>query len=247
MAYTAIDRSRDHFVVTLWTGNDVDGRTISNGEFLPDFLWMFNRNNAGACPGVVYNSTIGAGTNSAAFGGNANGQYNAIFTSLNYELLSKAMQDVFSEKPLTVNDEDAGKTIGQFLQQISKQKYAVEQEASAKFLEEKKKNPNIISLTSGLQYEVITMGTGEKPKATDEVTVHYRGSLVNGKQFDSSYDRNEPLKLPLNNVIPGWTEGVQLMPVGSKFKFYIPYQLGYGERGAGQDIPTYSTLIFDIE
>jgi len=86
MAYTAIDRSRDHFVVTLWTGNDVDGRTISNGEFLPDFLWMFNRNNAGACPGVVYNSTIGAGTNSAAFGGNANGQYNAIFTSLNYEL-----------------------------------------------------------------------------------------------------------------------------------------------------------------
>ncbi|MFC5284245.1 FKBP-type peptidyl-prolyl cis-trans isomerase [Pedobacter alpinus] len=167
--------------------------------------------------------------------------------SLNYELLSKAMKDVFSDQTLTVNDEEAGKTIGQFLQQISQQKYAVEQEAGKTFLEDNKKNPKVVTLPSGLQYEVITMGTGEKPKATDEVTVHYKGTLVNGKQFDSSYDRNEPLKLPLNNVIPGWTEGVQLMPVGSKFKFYIPYQLGYGERGAGQDIPPYSTLIFDIE
>lgn len=168
-------------------------------------------------------------------------------TSLNYELLSKAMKDVFTDKPLTVNDDDAGKTIGQFLQKISKQKYAVAEEAGKKFLEENKKNSKITTLPSGLQYEVITMGTGEKPKATDEVTVHYRGTLIDGKQFDSSYDRNEPLKLPLNNVIPGWTEGVQLMPVGSKFKFYIPYELGYGERGAGQDIPPYSTLIFDIE
>jgi FKBP-type peptidyl-prolyl cis-trans isomerase len=167
--------------------------------------------------------------------------------SLNYDLLKKGMQDVFTDKPLVVDDEQAGKTIGQFLQKISKEKYAVAEEAGKKFLEDNKKNPKITTLPSGLQYEVLTMGTGEKPKDTDTVTVHYKGSLVDGKQFDSSYDRGEPITLPLNGVIPGWTEGVQLMPVGSKFRFYIPYQLGYGERGAGQDIPPYSTLIFDIE
>ncbi|HEX7365472.1 MAG TPA: FKBP-type peptidyl-prolyl cis-trans isomerase [Pelobium sp.] len=167
--------------------------------------------------------------------------------SLNYDLLKKAMQDVFTDKPLVVEDEVAGKTIGQFLQKISKEKYAGIEEAGKKFLEENKKNPKITTLPSGLQYEVLTMGTGAKPLATDTVTVHYKGTLIDGKQFDSSYDRNEPISLPLNGVIPGWTEGVQLMPVGSKFRFYIPYQLGYGERGAGQDIPPYSTLIFDIE
>ena len=98
-----------------------------------------------------------------------------------------------------------------------------------------------------MQYEIITAATGPKPIATDEVTVHYKGTLIDGKQFDSSYDRNEPLTLALNSVIAGWTEGVQLMSVGSKYRFYVPYQLGYGERGAGQDIPPYSTLIFDIE
>nr|WP_294893968.1 FKBP-type peptidyl-prolyl cis-trans isomerase [uncultured Pedobacter sp.] len=168
-------------------------------------------------------------------------------TGLNYDLLKKAMQDVFTDKPLVVNDDLAGKTIGQFLQKISKAKYAVTEEAGKKFLENNKKNPKITTLPSGLQYEVLTMGTGIKPLATDTVTVHYKGSLIDGKQFDSSYERNEPITLPLNGVIPGWTEGVQLMPVGSKFRFYIPYQLGYGERGAGQDIPPYSTLIFDIE
>jgi hypothetical protein len=86
MAYTNIDRPQDYFVTTTWSGNDVDGRTISNGEFKPDFLWMFNRNIAGSCPGVVYNSTIGAGTDSSSFGGNANGKYNALFTPYNYEL-----------------------------------------------------------------------------------------------------------------------------------------------------------------
>ncbi len=167
--------------------------------------------------------------------------------SLNYELLKQGMEDIFTEKPLVVNDELAGKTIGQFLQRISKSKYAVAEEAGKKFLEENKKNPKVTSLPSGLQYEVLTMGTGVKPLATDTVTVHYKGSLADGKQFDSSYDRGEPISLPLDGVIPGWTEGVQLMPEGSKFRFYIPYQLGYGERGAGQDIPPFSTLIFDIE
>ncbi|WP_017258294.1 FKBP-type peptidyl-prolyl cis-trans isomerase [Pedobacter arcticus] len=168
-------------------------------------------------------------------------------TSLNYDLIKQAMHDVFTDQTLVVNDELAGKTIGQFLQKISKAKYAVAEEAGKKFLEDNKKNPKITTTASGLQYEVITMGTGVKPADTDTVTVHYKGSLVDGKQFDSSYDRGEPISLPLNGVIPGWTEGVQLMPVGSKFRFYIPYQLGYGERGAGQDIPPFSTLVFDIE
>ncbi|HET8830061.1 MAG TPA: FKBP-type peptidyl-prolyl cis-trans isomerase [Pelobium sp.] len=167
--------------------------------------------------------------------------------SLNYDLLKQAMQDVFTDQPLLVNDELAGKTIGQFLQKISKAKYAVAEEAGKKFLEENKKNPKVTTLPSGLQYEVITLGTGIKPLATDTVTVHYKGTLTDGKQFDSSYDRGEPISLPLDGVIPGWTEGVQLMPVGSKYRFYIPYQLAYGERGAGQDIPPFSSLIFDIE
>lgn len=168
-------------------------------------------------------------------------------TGLNYELLKQGMQDVFTDKALVVNDELAGRTIGQFLEKISRAKYAVAEETNKKFLEENTKNPKITTLPSGLQYEVLTMGTGAKPKETDTVTVHYKGALIDGKQFDSSYDRNEPITLPLNGVIPGWTEGVQHMPVGSKFRFYIPYQLGYGERGAGPDIPPFSTLIFDIE
>lgn len=168
-------------------------------------------------------------------------------TSLSYDLLKKGMQDVFDGKSLVVDDDQAGKTIGQFLQKISKAKYAIADEAGRKFLDDNKKNPKITTTSTGLQYEVITMGQGTKPLATDTVTVHYKGTLLDGKQFDSSYDRGEPISLPLNGVIPGWTEGVQLMPLGSKFRFYIPYQLAYGERGAGQDIPPFSTLIFDIE
>ena len=168
-------------------------------------------------------------------------------SSLNYVLLSKAMEDVFKGNPLMIADEQAGAAISSFLQQASKAKFSGLEEEGSKFLAQNKLKPNIVTTASGLQYEVITQGTGEKPKATDEVTVHYKGTLINGKQFDSSYDRNEPLSLPLNNVIPGWTEGLQLMAVGSKYRFYIPYQLGYGERGAGQDIPPFSTLLFDIE
>lgn len=166
---------------------------------------------------------------------------------LNYQMLSKAMQDVFAGKTLLISDEKSGACISTFLQKVRSEQFANVQAENQKFLEENKKKPNVITLPSGLQYEVLTPGNGPKPKATDTVTVHYRGTLIDGKQFDSSYDRNEPLTLELNNVIPGWTEGVQLMPVGAKYRFYIPYQLGYGERGGGQDIPPYSTLIFDIE
>jgi FKBP-type peptidyl-prolyl cis-trans isomerase len=167
--------------------------------------------------------------------------------TLNYDLLSKAMADVFADQKLLISDEEAGPAINTFLKKISESKYSGAKEEAAKFLEENKKNPKITTTASGLQYEVITLGTGPKPLVTDEVTVHYQGSLANGTEFDSSYKRGEPLKLPLNGVIKGWTEGLQLMPVGSKFRLYVPYDLGYGDRGAGDTIPPFSTLLFDIE
>lgn len=167
--------------------------------------------------------------------------------SLNYQLFSKALQDVFGDATTLLNDEDAYKAINVFLTEKREANMKKLTEEGKKFLEENKAKPNVKTTESGLQYEVITLGNGVKPKATDNVTVHYKGTLLNGKQFDSSYDRGEPVTFPLNQVIPGWTEGVQLMPAGSKYRFYIPYNLAYGERGAGQDIPPYSTLIFDVE
>ena len=115
------------------------------------------------------------------------------------------------------------------------------------FLEENAKRACVTKTKSGLQYEVLTEGTGKSPKATDTVRCHYEGTLLDGTVFDSSYKRGEPADFGLNQVIPGWTEGVQLMKEGAKYRFYIPYLLAYGERGAGAQIPPYSTLIFDVE
>lgn len=105
----------------------------------------------------------------------------------------------------------------------------------------------VISLPSGLQYEVITMGDGKKPSATSKVRTHYHGTLINGDVFDSSVDRGEPISFPVNGVIKGWQEALQLMPIGSKWRLFIPYFLAYGERGAGADIKPYSALIFEVE
>lgn len=117
-----------------------------------------------------------------------------------------------------------------------------------KFLAENAKRPEVQTTASGLQYEVLVPADGPKPMATSEVRAHYEGTLLDGTKFDSSYDRGEPISFPLNRVIPGWTEGVQLMSPGAKYKFYIPYNLGYGERGAGNgQIPPYATLVFVVE
>ena len=120
-------------------------------------------------------------------------------------------------------------------------------EAGKKFLEENALKEGITKTASGLQYEVLQEGTGPKPGPTSTVEVHYEGRLINGKVFDSSYQRKETISFPLNRVIAGWTEGLQLMTTGSKYRLYVPSELGYGTRGAGADIPPHSALIFDVE
>lgn len=116
-----------------------------------------------------------------------------------------------------------------------------------KFLEENKKRPEVKTTNSGLQYEIMKAGTGAKPTANDKVTVHYHGTLLNGTVFDSSVERGQPATFGVNQVIPGWVEGLQLMPLGAKWKFFIPYDLAYGERGAGGEIGPFATLVFEVE
>ena len=120
-------------------------------------------------------------------------------------------------------------------------------EAEQKFLSENARQEGVVTTASGLQYQVLVNGGGRKPAKTDTVRVHYEGRLLNGKVFDSSIARNEPAEFPLAHVIPGWTEGLQLMPTGSKYRFFIPAALAYGEHGAGNAVPPHSTLIFDVE
>ncbi|WP_411272808.1 FKBP-type peptidyl-prolyl cis-trans isomerase [Daejeonella sp.] len=168
-------------------------------------------------------------------------------TGLNYTLLAKALSDVFATNGPMLSPEKCQELIMSFLGSIEKKKFESNITEGSKFLSENSKKMGIVTLPSGLQYQILTPGTGVKPKATDEVTVHYKGTLLNGKQFDSSYDRGEPATFMLNQVIPGWTEGLQQMSGGSKYRFFIPYALAYGERAAGPDIPPFSTLMFEVE
>ena len=161
----------------------------------------------------------------------------------NFELIKQGFVNGLSNHDTQFDSRTAGEYIENTITQI---KYGEAIAAAEKFLEENKLKEGVITTESGLQYEVITMGKGKKPQATDRVKVHYHGTLIDGTVFDSSVDRGEPASFGLNQVIPGWTEGLQLMPVGSKFRFYIPQQLGYGTRQTGS-IPPYSTLIFEVE
>jgi FKBP-type peptidyl-prolyl cis-trans isomerase FklB len=165
-----------------------------------------------------------------------------------------SINDVLQGNPLQVTPAKAQELLSRFFAELeAEQQKAAEEagkvarEAGEKFLAENAKKAGVTVTASGLQYEVITPGTGRKPKATDTVRCHYEGTLIDGTVFDSSYARNEPAAFGLNQVIAGWTEGLQLMNEGAKFRFYIPFNLGYGAQGAGGSIPPYAALIFDVE
>jgi FKBP-type peptidyl-prolyl cis-trans isomerase len=174
--------------------------------------------------------------------------------NVNEDLVIKGFRDALGGAPALLTEAEMNETMQSFQQQVQQQQQAKQKALGDKnktegeaFLAKNKERAGVKTTASGLQYEVLTEGTGPTPKATDNVTVHYTGTLIDGTKFDSSVDRGQPASFVLNQVIPGWTEGVQLMKVGSKYKFYIPSALGYGERGAGGVIGPNAPLIFEVE
>ena len=175
----------------------------------------------------------------------SNFQRQGFDTLMNIDLVVAGLKDQHNGTAL-IKVEDSEFILQKFFQDLQMAASKPKIDEGKKFLAENGKRKGVMTTASGLQYEVITMGKGEKPTAESTVKVHYEGTLLNGTVFDSSYRRNEPIEFGLNQVIRGWTEGVQLMPIGSKFKFFIPYDLGYGENGGGP-IGPYETLIFEVE
>jgi FKBP-type peptidyl-prolyl cis-trans isomerase FklB len=168
-------------------------------------------------------------------------------TSLDYADLAAGIKDVLEKNQPQISYQEAQQVLGQFFQELEAKIAGAAKAEGEKFLAENKKREGVQVTASGLQYEVLETTIGQKPKATDKVKVHYEGTLIDGTVFDSSYQRGESISFPLNGVIKGWTEGLQLMSVGSKYKFFIPYQLAYGERGAGELIGPCEALIFEVE
>lgn len=173
---------------------------------------------------------------------------------LHIDDFAQAIKDVISGAGLKVDNAEAQTLVQNFFQEQEAKQQAAAAEAgkAAKaageaFLAENAKKDGVVTLPSGLQYQVLKEGNGKKPSATDQVVCHYEGTLIDGTVFDSSYKRNEPATFGLNQVIAGWTEGVQLMSEGAKYRFFIPYNLAYGERGAGAQIPPFAALVFDVE
>ncbi|MBL7816756.1 MAG: FKBP-type peptidyl-prolyl cis-trans isomerase [Saprospiraceae bacterium] len=160
--------------------------------------------------------------------------------------MAKGFEEAMKGKEV-INVQNANMIFSKFMQEAQQKKFLPVIEAGQKFLTENAKRPSVKTTASGLQYEVIKEGEGVMPKATDKVTVHYHGTLLNGKVFDSSVQRGQTIDFPVNGVIQGWQEALQLMKVGSKYKLFIPYNLAYGERGAGADIGPYETLVFEVE
>ncbi len=165
----------------------------------------------------------------------------------NVQDFTKSICDVLSDGELAMTHREAQTLLNEFFDRQAREQAKGAIAEGKAFLEANGKKEGVVTTKSGLQYQVLTQGSGRSPKATDKVRCHYEGKLINGTVFDSSYQRGEPADFPLNGVIPGWTEGVQLMQEGAKYRFFIPYLLGYGERGAGSSIPPYATLIFDVE
>lgn len=173
---------------------------------------------------------------------------------LNIDDFAQAIKDVINGSELKISQQESQQIVQEFFQQQEEKQRAAAAEMGKvakaegeKYLAENAKKEGVVVLPSGLQYQVLQEGTGKKPKATDQVKCHYEGMLVDGTMFDSSVQRGEPATFPLNGVIAGWTEGLQLMAEGAKYRFFIPYNLGYGEHGAGASIPPFATLVFDVE
>ena len=194
---------------------------------------------------------------SYAFGLQMGGELKANNLPINPDMLAQGIKDALSGKPPKLTPEQLQATMMEF-QQVMMAKQAEEQKKLAeaapkskaegdKFLADNKGKPGVKTTASGLQYQVLQEGTGKSPTKNDTVIVHYKGTLISGKEFDSSYKRGTPAEFPVGGVIPGWTEGLQLMKVGGKYKLWIPSDLAYGERGAGADIPPNTMLMFDVE
>ena len=169
------------------------------------------------------------------------------YGEINYQFLLHGITAQQEGKKSLLTLAEADQVLKEYQKMINDEKFAEVKARGAEFLKANALLEGVTETSSGLQYQVITAADGPKPTASDTVSVHYRGTLIDGTEFDSSYSRGEPSTFPLNQVIPGWTEGVQLMNLGSKFKFVIPSHLGYGERGAGQSIGPHETLVFEIE
>lgn len=173
---------------------------------------------------------------------------------LNIDDFSQAIKDILTGKEPQVSDQEAQKLVTTFFEEqeakqraAAAEKYKDNKEKGEAWLANKAMEEGVVALPSGLLYQVLNEGSGKKPTAADTVECHYEGRLIDGTVFDSSYKRGESATFPLNGVITGWTEGVQLMSEGAKYRFFIPYQLAYGERGAGQTIPPFAALVFDVE
>jgi FKBP-type peptidyl-prolyl cis-trans isomerase FklB len=193
---------------------------------------------------VSYALGIGIGHQLANMGGQ----------ELNIDDFAQAVKDVLSGAELKIKSSDAQQIVQQFfaeqeqkIQQQRQEAGKAHKEAGEKYLAENAKKDGVITLPSGLQYQVLKEGNGKKPSAKDSVKCHYEGFLIDGTVFDSSVQRGEPAVFGLQQVIAGWTEGLQLMQEGAKYRFFIPYRLAYGEGGAGGSIPPYAALIFDVE
>lgn len=168
-------------------------------------------------------------------------------SKLDVATFAKAIEDVLNDKQPSMSYDEAKTIINDYFTKLQSEKFENNLKAGQEFLEMNKKRPGVVTLPSGLQYEIIKEGTGPKPKATDQVECHYHGTLINGAVFDSSVQRGTPATFGVNQVIQGWVEALQLMPVGSKWKLFIPSDLAYGQSGAGQSIEPNSALVFEVE
>ncbi|MDF9829885.1 FKBP-type peptidyl-prolyl cis-trans isomerase [Parabacteroides sp. PF5-6] len=172
---------------------------------------------------------------------------NSGIKGLNLEDFTQGLSDVLQEKDPAISYDEAKKVINDYFMKLQSEKLDNNRKAGEEFLQINTHKNGVTTLPSGLQYEILKSGTGDKPKATDKVKCHYHGTLINGMVFDSSVERGQPAVFGVSQVIPGWVEALQLMPTGSKWKLFIPSDLAYGERGAGEAIEPNSTLIFEVE